>query len=235
MSLPIFCPFAFFHFFFPVFFSVFLPLFSRFFPFFPFPSVFLFSFSSVLFTIRKKPGDTVRETPFAKPRLNLRRHSHYAYHHVQHAASSACTQHIMAAQRGLGRLGHVLREGQVPFAVLVADVWLFFHGGSCINPEDPLLRAREKPNKHKHFGRDGVRDKQEPPLAQMGPFPGTNWDLSLGQTGLSLLISTLKSPFCPVGRVGVRPWDLGRLSHKGRQKNVYLLSVYCFFHPQFPP
>ena len=63
----------------------------------------------------------------------------------------------------------------------------------------------------------------------MGPLPGTKWDPSLGQTGLSLFNSTVKSPFCPVC-----PWtgggsSLGRLSREGRQKNVYVLCVYCFF------
>ena len=92
-----------------------------------------------------------------------------------------------------------------------------------------LDSGKKKTNKHKHFRRDGVRDKQEPSLGQMGPLPGTNWDPSLGQTGLSLFNSTVKSPFCPVC-----PWDRwgfvpGTLSHKGRQKNVYVFSVYWFF------
>ena len=67
---------------------------------------------------------------------------------------------------------------------------------------DFTSRARKKTNKQKHFRRDGVRDKQEPSLGQMGPLPGTKWDPSLGQTGLSLFNSTVKSPFCPVC-----PWD----------------------------
>ena len=62
--------------------------------------------------------------------------------------------------------------------------------------------GKKKTNKHKHFRRDGVQDKQEPSLGQMGPLPGTKWDPSLGQTGLSLFNSTVKSPFCPVC-----PWD----------------------------
>ena len=62
--------------------------------------------------------------------------------------------------------------------------------------------GQEKTNKHKHFRRDGLRGKQEPSLGQMGPLPGTKWDPSLGQTGLSLFNSTVKSPFCPVC-----PWD----------------------------
>ena len=65
-----------------------------------------------------------------------------------------------------------------------------------------VLIGQEKTNKHKHFRRDGLRDKQEPSLGQMGPLPGTKWDPSLGQTGLSLFNSTVKSPFCPVC-----PWD----------------------------
>ena len=59
----------------------------------------------------------------------------------------------------------------------------------------------------------------------MGPLPGTKWDPSPGQTGHSLLNSTVKSPFCPVC-----PWDgWGFVIVKGRQKNVYVFSVYWFF------
>ena len=65
-----------------------------------------------------------------------------------------------------------------------------------------LSVGKEKTNKHKHLRQDGVRDKQEPSLGEMGPLPGTKWDPSPGQTGLSLFNSTVKSPFCPVC-----PWD----------------------------
>ena len=44
----------------------------------------------------------------------------------------------------------------------------------------------------------------------MGLLPGTKWDPSLGQTGLSLFNFTVKSPFCPVcpwDGGGVCPWD----------------------------
>ena len=63
-----------------------------------------------------------------------------------------------------------------------------------------------------------------------------SWDkpgLVPGQTGRFLLLnSTVKSPFCPVC-----PWDgsrfvPGRLSRKGRQKNVHVFCVYWFFHPK---
>ena len=67
---------------------------------------------------------------------------------------------------------------------------------------ETLASGKKKTNKHKHFRRDGLRDKQEPSLGQMGPLPGTKWDPSLGQTGLSLFNSTVKSLVCPVC-----PWD----------------------------
>ena len=96
-------------------------------------------------------------------------------------------------------------------------------------------RARKKTNEHKHFGRDGVRDKQEPSLGQMGPLPGTKWDPSLGQTGLSLFYSTVKSPFRPVC-----PWDgwgfvPGTIvPQEGRQKMFMCFLFIGFFCSQFP-
>ena len=78
-----------------------------------------------------------------------------------------------------------------------------------------LDSGKKKTNKHKHFRRDGVRDKHEPSLGQTGPLPGTNWDPSLGQTGLFLFNSTVKSPFCPVC-----PWDEKCLC-------VFCLLVFC--------
>ena len=93
--------------------------------------------------------------------------------------------------------------------------------------------GQKKTNKHKHFRRDGLRDKQEPSLGQTGPLPGTNWDPSLGQTGLSLLNSTVKSPFCPVC-----PWDgwgfgPGTIVPQGPSEKC--LCVFCllgFFVPK---
>ena len=98
---------------------------------------------------------------------------------------------------------------------------------------EPFWLGKEKTNKHKHFGRDGVRDKHKPSLGQTGPLPGTNWDPSLGQTGLSLFNSTVKSPFCPVC-----PWDgwgfvPGTIVPQGRSEKC--LCVFCllvFFRPQ---
>ena len=66
----------------------------------------------------------------------------------------------------------------------------------------------------------------------MGPLPGTKWDPSLGQTGLSLLSSTVKSPFCPVC-----PWDgwgfvPGTIAPQGPPEKC--LCVFCllvFFAP----
>ena len=50
------------------------------------------------------------------------------------------------------------------------------------------MLGQGKTNKRKHFGRDGVGDKQESSLRQKGPVPGTNRGLSLGQTGGFCLI-----------------------------------------------
>ena len=74
----------------------------------------------------------------------------------------------------------------------------------CQSARSSNPSGKKKTNKHKHFRRDGVRDKQGLPLGQTGPLPGTKLDPSLGQTGLSLFNSTVKSPFCPVC-----PWDGG--------------------------
>ena len=97
-----------------------------------------------------------------------------------------------------------------------------------------ICRARKKPINHKHFGRNGVRDKQEPFLGQTGPLPGTNWDPSLGQTGLFLFNSTVNVLFCPVC-----PWDgwgfvPGTIVPQGPSEKC--LSVSCllvFFAPKF--
>ena len=97
---------------------------------------------------------------------------------------------------------------------------------SCLQP------GKRKTNKHKHCGRDGVRDKHEPSLGQTGPVPGTNWDPSLGQTGLFLFNATVKSPFCPVC-----PWDgwgfvPGTIVPQGPSEKC--LCVFCllfFFAP----
>ena len=93
--------------------------------------------------------------------------------------------------------------------------------------------GQEKANKHKHFRWDGVRDKQEPSLGQMGPLPGTKWDPSLGQTGLFLLNSTVKSPFCPVC-----PWDgwgfiPGTIVPQGPSEKCLCVLCLLFFCSQF--
>ena len=67
----------------------------------------------------------------------------------------------------------------------------------------------------------------------MGPLPGTKWDPSLGQTGLSLFNSTVKSLFCPVC-----PWDgwgfvPGTIVPQGPSEKC--LCVFCslfFFAPK---
>ena len=92
--------------------------------------------------------------------------------------------------------------------------------------------GKKKTNKHKHFGWDGVWDKQDPSLGQAGPLPGANWDPSLGQTGRFLLNSTVESPFCPVC-----PWDgwvPGTIVPQGQSEKC--LCVFCllvfFFAPR---
>ena len=106
--------------------------------------------------------------------------------------------------------------------------------GQKVSPQS----GKEKTNKHKYFRRDGVRDKQEPSLGQMGPLPRTKWDPSLGQTGLSLFNSTVKSPFCPVC-----PWDgwgfvPGTIVPQGPSEKclcVLCLLVFCSQHQKVSP
>ena len=103
-------------------------------------------------------------------------------------------------------------SGQIIFEMLAVTVTAFsFRGINYYSIQFEQVKStlsgsytsgKKKTNKHKHFRRDGVRDKQELSLGQMGPLPGTKWDPSLGQTGLSLFNSTIESPFCPVC-----PWD----------------------------
>ena len=67
-------------------------------------------------------------------------------------------------------------------------------------------------------------DKRDPSPGQTGTRP---WDKPV----FFLFSSTVKSPFCPICGTGGGS-SLGRLSRKGRQKNVYVFSVYSFFRPQ---
>ena len=95
---------------------------------------------------------------------------------------------------------------------------IFIRSGLCIDQPElvvkfaavlralPTLRMKSWRDIHcklhvakRHLWNNMLQDKQEPSL---GPLSGTNWDPSLGQTGLSLFNSTVKSPFCPVC-----PWD----------------------------
>ena len=70
------------------------------------------------------------------------------------------------------------REG-----VKIGSGWLGCEGLQAGAPSS----GKKKTNKHKHFRRDGVRDKQEPSLGtngtpprdKMGPVPGTNRPFSV--------------------------------------------------------
>ena len=62
--------------------------------------------------------------------------------------------------------------------------------------------------------------------------PWDKWDPSLGQTGLSLFNSTVKSPFCPDC-----PWDgwgfvPGTIVPQGPSEKCLCVSVYWFFAPK---
>ena len=58
-----------------------------------------------------------------------------------------------------------------------------------------------------------------PPRDKLGPVPGTNRPF--------LFSSTVKSPFCPVCPGTGGGSSLGRLSHRGRQKTVFVFSAHC--------
>ena len=92
-----------------------------------------------------------------------------------------------------------------------------------------VFRARKKPININILGRTVSGTHRNLPWDKPEPFPGTNRHPSLGQTGGSLLNSTVKSPFCPVVPGTGGGLSLGRLSQKGRKKNVYVFSVYWFF------
>ena len=106
--------------------------------------------------------------------------------------------------------------------------------GTPISRYYRVHRAR-KTNKHKYFGRDDVGTNRNSPWDEPGQVPGTNRHPSLGQTGLFLLNSTVKSPFCRVC-----PWDgwgfiPGAIVLQGpslTQKNVYVFCVHWFFRQE---
>ena len=90
------------------------------------------------------------------------------------------------------------------------------HGEQGLLTYVQSLFGQEKPININIFGLDGVRETGPVPRT----VPRTNQDPSLGQTGRFLLNSTVKSSFCPVCSWDVWGSSLGRLSRKGRQKNV---------------
>ena len=69
--------------------------------------------------------------------------------------------------------------------------------------------GQEKTNKHKHLGRDRVRDKQEPSWDKRDPSLGQIGTRPWDKPAIFLFNSTVKSPFCPVC-----PWDGTRAVRK---------------------
>ena len=96
-----------------------------------------------------------------------------------------------------------------------------------------FIRARKKQININIFGGTVSGTNGTCPRDKMGPVPGTKWDPSLGQTGLSLFNSTVKSPFCPVC-----PWDgwgfvPGTIVPQGpSEKCLCVLCLLVFFAPK---
>ena len=80
----------------------------------------------------------------------------------------------------------------------------------ALSAENAVISGKRKTNKHKHFWRDGVQDKQEPSLGQtgtrprdkLGPVPGTHRPFSVEFHSKIAILSRLS-----LGRVPVCPWD----------------------------
>ena len=90
---------------------------------------------------------------------------------------------------------------------------------------EPDFRARKKPININIFGGTVSGTNRNRPWDKWDPSPGQNGTRPLGQTGLSLFNSTVKSPFCPVC-----PWDgwgfvPGTIVPQGPFENC--LCVFC--------
>ena len=105
----------------------------------------------------------------------------------------------------------------------------------CDLPQNPcFILGKRKTNKHKHFGRDGVRDKQEPSLGQIGtrprdkpgPVPGTNRPFPVYFHSKGTILSRLS-----LGRVGVRPWD--DCPTRAVRKMFMCFCLLVFFRPHY--
>ena len=70
----------------------------------------------------------------------------------------------------------------------------------------------------------GGRTNRNRPWDRLGPVLGTNWDMSLGQTGRFLFNSTVESPFCRVC-----PWDGPQFAV--RKMFMCLVFIGFFFAP----
>ena len=92
------------------------------------------------------------------------------------------------------------------FETCLRCFWLRFQNCTHQHPGgrgvDNRARKKKKTININIFGGTVSGTNGTRPRDKMGPLPGTKWDPSLGQTGLPLFNSTVKSPFCPVC-----PWD----------------------------
>ena len=93
-----------------------------------------------------------------------------------------------------------------------------------------VFSGKKKANKRKHFGQDGVRDKQEPSLNQMGTRPWDKQRSSLGQTGRFYCLITVKSPLCPISLWNGWGSSPGTIVPRGAsEKENYVFCVYRLF------
>ena len=98
----------------------------------------------------------------------------------------------------------------------------------------PSTSDKKTTNKHKHFLRDGFRDKQEPSLGQtgtppwdkVGPVPETNWPFSVEFHNKIAILS----------RLSLDGWGFVPRTIVPQGPSEKCLCVFCFFFfaPNYP-
>ena len=130
----------------------------------------------------------------------------------------------------MGGGGVCLEESHFKF---VGCVWAYWGCLPALSVFCPVLsrfaRARKKPININIFGGTVSGTNRNRPWDKWEPPPGKKWDPSLGQTGLSLFNSTVKSPFCPVCPCDGWGFVPGTIVPQGPSENVYVFYVYWFF------